>query len=539
MDRNRDYRNIYQKAPDIALTVMLVLAFAGIGLISYYAVTGTYLIRRFDGQESVYIADDPVRQLAVFGIFLAAVLVTGFLWDRLCRDKERIADLILNILSVLSIVIGLAFLLHHPYYMDGDQINTFYAAVYAADEGSSVQYAMFSPGGYIGIYPQQKGLVFFYYLLYHVVGDKMFDSVQYLHLLYPAVIMHAGYHALEEEGISPFARAVYCIMIFACFPMYLYIPYMYGDLGAVAFTAAFVFFFIKYLNTARVYHVLGMCLCGSIALLMRMQIWILLIAAFLVLLVTYMRKRKPLIFVTGVCILAAAFLANMAVGKFFEKKSGYKDVEGVPALCWVAMGLQETNGDPGVYNRYNQGTFEANGFDADKTSAAAKEEIGNRIDALKDDKEHAKWFFETKLRQEWTAPDMEGISMTSVWDTLSGTDPIAAPAWLDELYRSGPLYEKLINLANRYQAIVYLSAALLAVLMFFRKKSEMPYIVQLGLIYFLGGLIFFTLWENKARYILPYFMALIWMVPYAVDELRKIFKRKNGHVKVRNENFDI
>ena len=525
--KNREYKNIYQKAPDIALTVMLVLALAGLGLISYFSVTGTYLERRFNGQASVYISDDPMKQLLVFGIFLLAVLISGAMWDRCCKSQDRAADLVLMICTVLSIIAGFAFLNDHPYYMDGDQINTFYAGVYATEAGASVQYEMFRPGGYIGIYPQQKGLVMIYYLLYHVFGDDMYEAIQYLHLLYPVLILNAGYRALKTEKVSSFARIIYCIMVLTCVPLYIYIPYMYGDLGSAAFTFCFAYFLAKYFDTGKVLFIIPMCLCGMMAILLRTSAWIFLIAVMIIMTLEYLRKRKIMILVTGICALLTAFLAGVLVQGYFEEKSGYRDVDGIPALCWVAMGLQETNGDPGVYSRYNQGTFEACGFDSDKASDVAKEDIRNSIKAFRNDGTHARWFFETKLRQEWTSPDMEGLWMTSVWDARSGTDPIAAPGWLDELYSSGPLYENVINFANRYQEVVYLSGALLVIFLFFRKKSEMPLLVQLSLIYFLGGLIFFAVWENKSRYILPYYVFLILLVPYAVDEVRKLFRRRN------------
>ncbi len=523
MSKNKEYRNIYASFPDIAISLMYVFAAAGLALLSYYAVTGTYLIRRFNGQESVYIEDDPVKQLIVFGIFLAVILVSGVFWDKCCKKQEKTADLVLVLCTFVMISAGLVYVMNHPYYMDGDQINTFYAAVYACQEGSSTQYEMFQPGGYIGIYPQQKGLVFFYYLLYHIFGDKMFESIQFLHILYPGFILHAGYQALKEEDVSSFARSIYCVMVTACLPLYLYIPYMYGDLGSVAFTFCFAYFLTRYLHTGEKIHIISMCLFGSMAVLLRMQIWILLIAAFIVLFLEYMRRRKIMIIIAGICVAASAILASVGVQKFFEEKSGYKDVDGVPAICWVAMGLQETDGNPGAYNRYNQGTFEENGFNAEAASAVAKEDIRQIIGTMKEEPAYIKWFFGTKLRQEWTAPDMEGISMTSVWNELSGTNPSDAPEWLAEIYSSGDLYNTLINFANRYQSVVYLMALLLAVLMIFRRKEDPKPVMILALIYFLGGLIFFTFWENKSRYVLPFFTSLVLLVPYSVDELRRLF----------------
>ena len=522
MSKNKEYKNIYTGFPDAALTFMLIIAAAFLALISYYAISCTYLIRRFEGQASVYLSDDPFKQLAVFGIFILAVMISGFLWDRYCKNTAGMADLVLVLSTFFILTIGFVFLKDHPYYMDGDQINTFYAGVYANDEGSPIQYIMFQPGGYIGIYPQQKGLVLIYYVLYKVFGEKMYDSLQYFHLLYPCVILHAGYHILKKENVSAFARSLFCIMVATCLPLYVYIPYMYGDLGSVAFSFCFALFFTFYLHTGKAVNILLMCIFGSAAVLLRMQSWILLIAAFIVLFLEYMKRRKAMIIIAGVCVIASAFLGSFSVQKFFEAKTGYVDVDGIPSVCWVAMGLQETEGNPGAYNRYNQGTFEECGFDADKTSDIAKENIRNTVTYMKENPEYARWFFSTKLKQEWTEPDLEAISMTSVWNELSGTDPSEAPEWLVSIYSSGTWYDKLINFANRYQTVCYLSAFCLVIIMVFKKRSALSDTVQLYLIYFIGGLLFFAVWENKSRYILPYFVSLVFMVPYFADALRSL-----------------
>ena len=530
MSKNKDYKNIYAVFPDVALTIMLFISAAFLALISYYAINCTYLLRRFGGQVPFYLTDNPFKQLAVFGLFTAVLIVSGFLWDRYCKNTAGMADLILVLSTFFILAVGFVFLKDHPYYMDGDQINTFYAGVYANDEGSPIQYIMFQKGGYIGIYPQQKGLVLFYYFLYKVLGDKMFESLQYFHLLYPCMILHAGYHILKKEGLTAFARSVFCIMVASCLPLYVYIPYMYGDLGSVAFSFCFALFFTFYLHTGKVLYILLMCLSGSIAVLLRMQIWILIIAAFIVLFLEYMRRRKVMILIAGICVIASAFLGSFAVEKFFEAKTGYVGVEGIPSICWVAMGLQETEGNPGVYNRYNQGTFEECGFDPDITSEVAKENIRNTITYMKENPEYARWFFSTKLKQEWTEPDLEGVSMTSVWDELSGTDPSEAPGWLLDFYLSGIWHEKLINFANRYQTVCYLSALCLVIFMLFKKRSDLSTAVQLQLIYFIGGLIFFAVWENKSRYILPFFVSLVLMIPYYADALRSLLhfgKRRN------------
>ena len=75
--------------------------------------------------------------------------------------------------------------------------------------------------------------------------------------------------------------------------------------------------------------------------------------------------------------------------------------------------------------------------------------------------------------------------------------------------------------ANAYQSFVYLGGFLLALALLLKKNSKIPVSVQVAYIYMLGGFIFFAFWENKPRYMLPFFVCLVLIVPHCMDEIVK------------------
>ena len=119
---------------------------------------------------------------------------------------------------------------------------------------------------------------------------------------------------------------------------------------------------------------------------------------------------------------------------------------------------------------------------------------------------------------EWTAPDFEALRITSIWKAESGRDPENPPGWLYSLYTGGR-YAQVMGFANAYQTIVYLCAALLAVRLLFKKGGNYPVSVQLSFIYVIGGILFFAFWENKCRYVFPFFENIILLVPYFSEEI--------------------
>ena len=55
---------------------------------------------------------------------------------------------------VAEFILGILYILKNPYFPEGDQIGVAAFAAYAR-EGN---YVMLGPGGYVGMYQQQKGL---------------------------------------------------------------------------------------------------------------------------------------------------------------------------------------------------------------------------------------------------------------------------------------------------------------------------------------------------------------------------------------------
>lgn len=520
---------------NVALTFMLVIAVAALGLISWYCLSGTFFIRGYMELESVYQSDSPAGQTAAFGLFVFAVCVLSFFTGKTGRYSESISRYVLYAVSVCILLAGFFYIGEHPYMMDGDQINTFYAGVYARFEGQDIQYAMFGPGGYISIYPQQKGLAFFYYLLYPLFKEDMFICLQFLHLIYPQMILYCGYNILKTEGVSPASRIVYCFAIPACVPLTLYLPYMYGDLGSVAFSFLAVLFLVRYIKRSRKADAVLLCFSAAVSFLLRKQIWIFLIAALIALLVQAVKALKVRFLVTGLCMVLAAGLSFAAIDRFFEVKSGYESGKGVPSVCWLVMGLQETNGCPGIYNRYNQGIYEENGFDSEAAEEAAQKDLRERIDAFRSDGVYARCFFAAKIRQEWTAPDCEALSTTGVWDNRSGRDADNPPGWLTDLY-NGARYGRLMRISNAYQSVVFLSAFIMALLLLFKKKKEIPVTLILAYTYLIGGFVFFTFWENKSRYILPFFVFTLLCLPFFAGEIVRILTKAENCFKNRFRN---
>ena len=101
----------------------------------------------------------------------------------------------------------------------------------------------------------------------------------------------------------------------------------------------------------------------------------------------------------------------------YEYRSGYPSDIGIPSILWIAMGLQETDGMAGVYNRYQQTTFAEHDFQQEPAAQEGKEYIRERLREFRENPAMARYFFKRKLEDQWIEPLFSSLKATESFDT--------------------------------------------------------------------------------------------------------------------------
>lgn len=151
----------------------------------------------------------------------------------------------------------------------------------------------------------------------------------------------------------------------------------------------------------------GMCVGGSvagIAVLARKNTWLILIGVGIYAALVCLKKKKGQYLLAGFAILLTAALTVKAVDVMYEYRSGYPSDIGIPSILWIAMGLQETDGMAGVYNRYQQTTFAEHDFQQEPAAQEGKEYIRERLREFRENPAMARDFFKRKLEDQWIEP---------------------------------------------------------------------------------------------------------------------------------------
>ena len=529
-----------QKLYHVLLGILLVCVLAMMMLLSYWACKISYY-GAVDGRSRGMLVKD--KTWAHILIFLTTALCTVKIDELLMKkDKilqEKICLCTLIVTGVIAFALGLFYVCKNPYYPVGDQINTTAFAAYCR-EGN---FSMLSPGGYVGMYQQQKGLGILYEILFALFGNFNYRPAKILHVVWWIFTILAGYGFLKLNTDRPVFRMLYCVMMLGCFPFLFYLPYIYGDVLSISFGTILFYGVASYEHSGQKRYIALASFASGLAVLARKNTWIILIAVVVYALLSSLKKRKLKYLLAGTAILMTAALSVKAVDVVYEVRSGYPSGVGIPSILWVAMGLQETEGRAGVYNRYQQTTFADCDFQQESATQQGKIYIRERLEEFSQNPGKAFSFFKNKLEGQWIEPMYAALETTESFE--EGT--VLSPA-LESLYY-GALGRIIWNLTNYYQSILYL-AGLMALVMLgilWWKKKDVPTSLWLPWIAVFGGFLFSIMWEAKSRYVFPYCVFMILYVPEGLyqtglllcklPKLRKF--RKSGHTQDKGEEASL
>lgn len=529
-----------QKLYHVLLGILLVCVLAMMMLLSYWACKISYY-GAVDGRSRGMLVKD--KTWAHILIFLTTALCTVKIDELLMKkDKilqEKICLCTLIVTGVIAFALGLFYVCKNPYYPVGDQINTTAFAAYCR-EGN---FSMLSPGGYVGMYQQQKGLGILYEILFALFGNFNYRPAKILHVVWWIFTILAGYGFLKLNTDRPVFRMLYCVMMLGCFPFLFYLPYIYGDVLSISFGTILFYGVASYEHSGQKRYIALASFAAGLAVLARKNTWIILIAVVVYALLSSLKKRKLKYLLAGTAILLTAALSVKAVDVVYEVRSGYPSGVGIPSILWVAMGLQETEGRAGVYNRYQQTTFADCDFQQESATQQGKIYIRERLEEFSQNPGKAFSFFKNKLKGQWIEPMYAALETTESFE--EGT--VLSPA-LESLYY-GALGRIIWNLTNYYQSILYL-AGLMALVMLgilWWKKKDVPTSLWLPWIAVFGGFLFSIMWEAKSRYVFPYCVFMILYAPEGLyqmglllcklPKLRKF--RKSGHTQDKGEEASL
>ncbi len=375
-------------------------------------------------------------------------------------------------------------------------------------------YSALETGNYLFKHPHQKGIVLYFQILSMLFGEAncmAFELVNAVWILGAYILLTRLSRELfkkmkQNRGIE---TAAVCLLFV---PYLFYSSYLYGTVVGEFLALLSFYMILLYKRTQKWVYVLAGSVSLEIAIILKSNFQIFLIAVILYLIfgciiaVKNDKKLagKNLIFIASLLICFGIGSAGM--DSYLTALNQGEKVEGVPMIAYVAMGLQDGKAAPGWYNGYNTGVYNANNFDAEMAAKEAKENIAEIVSGYKKDITASISFFVKKVSSQWNNPTFASLQ---IMENREGKDGLK---WI----MSGNARNVYIFLVNLIHTWILAGVFLFGVLRL--KKGEWE--ETLLIITFIGGFMFHLVWEAKSTYSMPFFLLLLPLCASGYSEWR-------------------
>lgn len=492
------WRDRLYRAANLVIKIFGCILFAGL---SWYAMRYTQFIAPEGEEIPLNVRDSMGKNL--LGILLAGFLLIGL--HLLHKKTNELVQYRIKMAALLTAMVWVGVLsfwwiLSADRVPVGDQAFVYGAASYFR-KGN---YMFFGPGGYLGMYPYQLGLVALMEFLFLFAGAYNYFAFEVVCAFMAIGIVYLGYRIVDHIVKSMAAAVFYCISIMCCVPLILYTSWVYGDIPSIFFSLLAFHFLLKYDETKKMRWILFMTFAVTIAVLARQNSLIFVVAFGLAGAVHIIRHRDLAL---GVAILLAVAVPQFTLAgvyEMYEVRSGQEISDGIPSMAWVAMGLQKNWRGNGWYSDYHRIIYGQAEFNAELTAELAKQEIRRQLEIFKSSPSYTWDFFREKILSQWNQPLYQAVYFNTVYpeDNLPAADSIAHAV---KTWR----FSRILAFADRVQFIVFVG---MFCYFAFGVKRNSNILHHIPAITMLGGFLFSAIWEAKARYMFPYF---IMMFPFA------------------------
>lgn len=470
--------NLNKKLYTCSCRIISYITIVLLGLLTLFSLISTTFVNSFD--EVFYISDKAVIH-AVFIIAVPALL--WFLHDRLhFRVTDRVLVITLIIVTVLTAVyITLADL---PPRFDQRVVRSIAANLIVGINDD------FSPGAYGAMYPNNHGIILYYYLLMKFAGYENYIVMQYANLAFMVLTEAALYFILKR--LVPFYREA-SLGLILFMPFWGFSTFLYGNIPGFCLFLWGVYFSLRFIDDLKLSDVFFAGLFLAMGCRFKENMIIFMIALSIVILCEMIRTRKIKLLLIILSFFIFFMLGRYAMDKALGSIAGYRPEGGMPGTAFIAMGMheQEYRG-AGWFDDYTVETYENSGHDAKAASETAKEDIKASIENFKTHPTYMAGFYTRKLASVWSEPTYYS------WTLQQGRNA----SWDEAVFLPGIVIIYMIF--NRLQTILYIFA-----LFYFiqhRKDQDMKKLIFA--IYFIGGFFFHLLWEAGSQYALFYAMTL-------------------------------
>lgn len=476
-----------------------------------------------DTQKMIFAWDNLL--LSAASLLMAFFLL--YLLTMLSQKNKSVKSFLLIVVMLFYALGGIVLIVFNKSTPGADPMTVFRIAEQFAQGHLG---AIHPTDSYLSYYPHQIGLAGYYEILLRiwnlVPGDVVgYHFIKIINLFWTELLIICLYKVIgllfDEDSI----QICYLFLLLLHLPLLMFTTFVYGELPSIAIFSLGLLSLLKLVKKSyrrkysHVCYTLLSLLCFSACVAIRKNTLVLMIAVCIALFFVALTEKRY-----GLLLLCAGYVLTSlgilpAVQAFYELRAGNYLAEGVPALTFIAMGMQYAERGNGWYNGYNFLTYEENGLNAALASEIASGYITERLSYfLQHPGEFFKFYFD-KFQVQWC--DVTYASLQATLADLGGRRPIFV-----ELYTyTGSIHVAFIFLCNVFQNLLYLGHFVFSLIALRDKKKKLGFLAMLCPIAVLGIFLFHMLWEANSRYIFHSALLLLPTAAYGLGYLLSYIRK--------------
>lgn len=545
------------------IEVLLEIVTGVLGLLSLLVlITSILTTVVFRQREQNDLFDFQPENIGMLVLLVLATIIAGLViqnndgFNKFIGRKKHIGIFELIMFAVaLALGLFLIFSIRGLATNDADELNVIINKFMEEENYSSIR------DGYLATYPFQIGYVMLGQLLYVLAGPSNFLVYQLLNLVSILLTMYYLYRITCLVFHERMESEIMAFLAIGAWFFYAFSTFVYNDIWSNALQFAAFYLLLQFLQNDKIKYAVGTILCIAFACLVKTNCYIALIAMTIVLIFTSIRKNYVLkgnnnsnthqdtranrfllrikyIILAIVMVACTLLLSNIVRTTYAHKAGLVKMRDGVSAIDYIAMGMQEAEGKYGWYDGYNVSVYKTNDFDTEKANAAAIENIHESLGRFKNSKRYFVKFYLFKFLSQWADPT--DVSLREQEETARH---VANQPAIAQSIVFGDIYHTMQWVMNVYQTVIYFFVCCYII---FRLRQlannrkihgwksdnidndEAIYLNNgeiLIILFIIGGMTFHMFWEASGRYTMRYYLA---MLPIAAHGANAFFVRIAG-----------
>lgn len=517
MKQKQTFFSWLSNAAQWIVALLAFLAFAFFSAVSLVQTCHVDLDFSKDNIEHVsFLNDNILLNLAV----LAVLILLAVLLMRV-SVKRKTAVWVGAVSIALSSAIGVWWVISAKALPGADSLRIISATQEAIKGNMNAMMDTF----YFRTYPFQTGYMLFAEGFLRLFGSNQLTLFQLFNVLFVAAAEIAMLLIAKELFQDPRVELLTAILLGLCIQPMLLSTFLYGTLPGMSLAIWSMYFVIRAMTKKKLMPLLPAVLLIALAILIKKNFWIVLMAESILLVLFALREKKWLISVFVAAAVALSCVLPVATQKFYEGRVGEPFGKGTPQMAWLVTGFRDSSLCAGWYNGYTNNILKNNNYDYDVTLAQCKADFAERVEIFASRPIYFGSFFYHKITSQWNEPAYQ-----SIWSSATHDRSGEISAFVRSLSK-GEASDAINAYFNQLMQFVYV-AMTISFFVLLRKKDERSEARMIVPVILIGAALYHAIFEAKAQYAIIY---VPMMLPYAAFGMKalseRIFRKKQIPVK--------